>query len=364
MYAVEELLVAEKVSVGGIDIFGWSELATSHKVPEVHVVKKDCSSGRRFCEGVRVGALLRRPLDFDMDSPLYQNTCKNEYALPLSSFGFGEDSCDCCSTLEELPLVRDPADQLLASDSPHDEFFLWLRVALSAEVDSASALSLFDGVFVILMETMSDACSMEEAILNAQEILISEAPKCASEIASIWCATHLDQDLVIHPCSQVCEEQFPEQSVSKQINSTIEKPTLPVKQHNVVQPSNASNEEEVSQSCSSLKRSCQRTDGVQVTNSTNAYAQSFGGLHQACSGPFMQASSQTCTGISFRAEERAGIRVTLLAADVLARLAAVVLSIVFDTFKLIDAQIKLMSMALALSRPLPEPPPSPALERS
>jgi len=93
MYAVDELMVAETGRPGGLDIIGWTALAANHKVPVINVVRKDSSAGKRFCTGVGIGGLLRRPMEFVVDSPV----CTNVTSLSAMTFAFRRRMPTCRS---------------------------------------------------------------------------------------------------------------------------------------------------------------------------------------------------------------------------------------------------------------------------
>lgn len=201
MYAVEELMVSETGRPGDLDILAWTALAANHKVPIINIVKQDSSAGKRFCNGVGVGGLLRRPMEFVMDSPVCINVTT---ALP-DAFCLQVESGNLQKPpITELPLLLSSTSSFtslcLPQQDPHCEFFEWLWHALSKEADAATAMCLFDGVYVILTDDFLGEYEFQEALASACDILAAEAPQCALEVSNVWCATHLDQDLTIHAC--------------------------------------------------------------------------------------------------------------------------------------------------------------------
>jgi len=200
MYAVEELMIANNGSPGGLDTHAWATLAANHKVPVISIVERDSLAGKRFCNGVGVGALLWRQMEFTTDSPMWShakctaNSHNDAFCLETGT----EDLPP--QTVPEPPLSRFASDQSLLLGCPHEDFFLWLRRALLDEVDACTASAFWDGVYVILTDDLSCEWELQEALVNAQDVLAAEAPKCSLELCDAWCATHLDQDMILQPC--------------------------------------------------------------------------------------------------------------------------------------------------------------------
>jgi hypothetical protein len=203
MYAVAEMLLAENSTHGGLDMSAWAELAANHKVAVVNVIKRDSVMGKRFCDGVGVGAVLWRKMEISLDSP----TSSDEYASSSSyesddAFGLAIDEDQLLPPpVAEVQIPRHHINESSSLQGAHAEFFAWLRRALHEEVDAATASALLDGVYVVLKDDFSGECEMQEALASAEEIL-SEAPDCARDLRSIWCATHIDQDLALDQCWQ------------------------------------------------------------------------------------------------------------------------------------------------------------------
>jgi hypothetical protein len=200
MYAVEELMIANDGCPGGLDTHAWTILAANHKVPVISIVEKDSPAGKRFCNGVGVGALLLRQIEFTIDSPTWTHA-NGTVPSHHDAFYLGTENEDLLQqTVPEPPPSRIVSDQSLLLNCPHQEFFLWLRRALHDEVDACTASAFWDGVYVILTDDLSCEWELQEALVNAQYILAAEAPKCSLELCDVWCATHLDQELTLQPC--------------------------------------------------------------------------------------------------------------------------------------------------------------------
>lgn len=187
LYSVAELLVARPACapphppvLARTCSAGWEAWASEHKVKLIWI-NPDTDQGRRFCRGVGVAALLTRPIDQTMLDAMTES---------LEDYGISS-----AMVIERMPNVAPPAVPAPSlthhTAAKHEEdFFHWLRRALSRELDDCSAEAMLACAEVILADVSNEDEDVRAQQLLALQDVIMEcgAPMCAEELAARWYA--------------------------------------------------------------------------------------------------------------------------------------------------------------------------------
>lgn len=202
LYSVTELMVsvdarapptpaaADNGFSGRSSAAGWQAWAEQHKA-KLQIVQPDTSLGKKFCEGVVVGALLSRVIDEDlMDSMMepYEYDMVNlqrSAAVSPSARREEQRSCHNCPPKTQ-PIPKVPS-------SPREEFFLWLRASLDAELDNECSVEGLLACTEVLVqsaeENMQDVEEVASALMSAEEVLRDEgALRSAESLSAHWYA--------------------------------------------------------------------------------------------------------------------------------------------------------------------------------
>eukprot|EP00929_Paragymnodinium_shiwhaense_P076892 TRINITY_DN39583_c0_g1_i1.p1 TRINITY_DN39583_c0_g1~~TRINITY_DN39583_c0_g1_i1.p1 ORF type:complete len:247 (+),score=11.31 TRINITY_DN39583_c0_g1_i1:110-850(+) len=196
LYSVKELLVAVDTKApaefaGLSPAAAWQALAQQHKAT-LQIVQPDTSLGKKFCKGVVVGALLSRAIDHDLMESLMEPWSHEVMHLPRSvSAASPTAGLQChrrCRDSERKTQLF-PRMPL----SPRQEFFLWLRGSLQAELNNeCCSESLLACAEVLLQSVEDNSQDIEEvvsALLSAAEVLRDEgAVRSADSLPAHWYA--------------------------------------------------------------------------------------------------------------------------------------------------------------------------------
>eukprot|EP00747_Dinoflagellata_sp_TGD_P187511 gnl/TRDRNA2_/TRDRNA2_45221_c0_seq1.p1 gnl/TRDRNA2_/TRDRNA2_45221_c0~~gnl/TRDRNA2_/TRDRNA2_45221_c0_seq1.p1 ORF type:complete len:403 (-),score=70.97 gnl/TRDRNA2_/TRDRNA2_45221_c0_seq1:495-1583(-) len=224
LFIVDELIVMEQGSPGGLTLTSWAALAAEHKVACVHAVSMETPNGKKFCQNFHIAGILSQRMESWRDSPTHSYSPDVACASNMGQ-SWLEGACMSPRGKASIPVqvlqpaVQDSSQahtaavQLQEPENAMGAFLQWLKHAVTEELaeDLTSALALCDCVEVVCSCTEEEF--LHEALDNAVALLADEAPTCAAELRVRWHAASLAQskfDLSVVASGHVA--QLPEEA--------------------------------------------------------------------------------------------------------------------------------------------------------